>query len=228
MLQKCFFDGISRNTFWTSKKNRRVLNVKFNTNLNFALICNNFFGVCEINPTDNVNLSAWGVWAHSCLPNDFRDFLYKFYFNKLGINARTVHFGGASSACTFCEITAAGMAPLHNESFMHLFFYCPPVKFLQEQIQAILFDFLVIPDPALFWFGVAVPNKITFYIIAMVQFMIWKCKLRKTIPKANWCLGEAIFLLDSVISTNSSLEYELFHTNHNLYRIWRGLRATRW
>jgi hypothetical protein len=188
------FDGVKKNlaehfsSFKKgSKKNRLILNAKFNVNLNSALIRNNFLGVCELNPTVNVNTLAWGLWAHSCLPNDFRDFLNKFYFNKLGINARTVHFGGASSACTFCEIIADGMAPLHSESFRHLFFDCPPVKFVLEQIQEMLFDFFEIPDLALFWFGIAVPNKITLYILSMIQFMIWKCKLRKIIPKVNWC-----------------------------------------
>ena len=38
------------------------------------------------------NVSAF--WSITALPNKFREFLFKFFNNRLGLNARTVHFGG--------------------------------------------------------------------------------------------------------------------------------------
>ena len=43
-----------------------------------------------------------GIWNLSFIPNKLRDFIFKFYNNKLGLNTRTSHFGGDTRACTFC------------------------------------------------------------------------------------------------------------------------------
>ena len=56
--------------------------------------------VCDCSLIENT-LALWSIPA---LPNSFREFLFKFFNNKLGLNLRTAHFGGDTRFCTFCLI----------------------------------------------------------------------------------------------------------------------------
>ena len=39
------------------------------------------------------------LWCTTALPSNFREFLFKFYNNRLGLNVRTCHFGGDTRYC---------------------------------------------------------------------------------------------------------------------------------
>ena len=77
------------------------------------------------------NVSAF--WSITALPNKFREFLFKFFNNRLGLNVRTVHFGGETHFCTFCLLENS---PLMDESFDHLFYSCHTVKLIHERIES--------------------------------------------------------------------------------------------
>ena len=72
-----------------------------------------------------------GIWNLSFIPNKLRDFIFKFYNNKLGLNTRTSHFGGDTRACTFCSLLKRDDT---DETFAHLFYDCPAVELLHSSI----------------------------------------------------------------------------------------------
>jgi plasmid maintenance system antidote protein VapI len=44
------------------------------------------------------------LWDMSCLTNNFREFLFKFFHNRLGLNTRVSHFTEKTRWCTFCNL----------------------------------------------------------------------------------------------------------------------------
>ena len=72
-----------------------------------------------------------GIWNYSFIPNKLRDFIFKFYNNKPGINTRTLHFGGSTRACTFCFLLRRDDT---DETFAHLFYDCPVVEQIHSSI----------------------------------------------------------------------------------------------
>lgn len=153
----------STNTFF------RLTNLVYDTDLNF---CN--------------NISAWNL---SYLSNRTRTFLFKFYYNYLGLNVRTSHFAANQSrGCFFC--THAGIIPTPDEDFAHLFRDCPTTK---NWHSAFLLEFFRHPvdtlqSESLFWFlGILSPASANFNIIVFLsallfQYCIWEEKLRKRRP----------------------------------------------
>jgi hypothetical protein len=122
------------------KGSKRIRNVitdkKYSDNILPALI-NNYCNIADVQSdvqSDFFSNVPWFCWSLPFLANDFREFLYKYFYNKLGINSRTFHFGGETKNCTFCTIVVRGMGPVPKESFKHLFFECPPVTYCREQI----------------------------------------------------------------------------------------------
>jgi hypothetical protein len=71
-------------------------------------------------------------WNKSYMSSHINMFKFKFYNNTLGLNSRVVHFNNEIDAgCTFCKIT--GPFPVLSETFMHIFFECPNVfKIIQN------------------------------------------------------------------------------------------------
>ena len=78
------------------------------------------------------------LWNLTFIPNKLRDFIFKFYNNRLGINTRTSHFGANTRNCTFCAILGTHT---HDEPFIHLFFECEVVTNIQNSLDRNLFSF---------------------------------------------------------------------------------------
>ena len=89
-------------------------------------------------PDANTIGNFLSLWNLTFIPNKLRDFIFKFYNNRLGINTRTSHFGGNTRNCTFCTILGNHT---HDESFIHLFFECEVVKNIQNSLDRNLFSF---------------------------------------------------------------------------------------
>jgi hypothetical protein len=123
-----------------SRKNRLVLDKKFCNNNILPSVVNDFAEVAGIYIQDSCNLTIFGIWGKSFLPTEFRDFLYKYFFNKLGLKTRTSHFAETNRKCTFCEIISQDLSPVNDESFHHLFVVCPTVLHVHEQIIGAVFD----------------------------------------------------------------------------------------
>ena len=105
----------------------------------------------EIPPRTTVS-NFVGIWNLSFIPNKLRDFIFKFYNNKLGLNTRTSHFGGDTRACTFCFLLKRDDT---DETFAHLFYDCPAVEQIHSSIDRNLFNFILetTSDKKARWFG---------------------------------------------------------------------------
>jgi hypothetical protein len=63
----------------------------------------NFLGVPILE--ESILRACWSAWNRNYFGNRHREFLFKFYNNILGVNARVAHFvAGYSAECTVCFI----------------------------------------------------------------------------------------------------------------------------
>ena len=166
------------------------------------------------------------LWSLPALPNRFREFLFKYFNNRLGINSRTAHFGGDTRYCTFCLIDNY---PLVDESFIHLFYNCRTVRLVQERIESSVLD--IDNAEKVQWFGYPsglLKNKFYILFFLCVQYFIWQSKLRNTLPKVDYILGEAIQLIDNLSGLNPGILSDKDSYMCILSRHWDRLRARRW
>ena len=128
-----------------------------------------------------------GIWNLSFIPNKLRDFIFKFYNNKLGLNTRTSHFGGDTRACTFCFLLKRDDT---DETFAHLFYDCPVVEQIHSSIDRHLFNFMheTTSDKKARWFGcnlMETKNLFLRLFFLTIQYFIWGAKLGKFIPPSD-------------------------------------------
>jgi hypothetical protein len=99
-------------------------------NIPSVLPFKNLVGILAI---EEKNLKAMlGSWNFSGQSNLMREFLYKFFYNQLGLNTRVSHFvANFPRHCTLCSV-ARVPAPIPDETFKHLFFECPTARNLQS------------------------------------------------------------------------------------------------
>jgi hypothetical protein len=125
------------------------------------------------------------MWTRTGLNNRVRTFIFKFYNNLLGLNTRLSHFViNQSRNCAFCTGTPD---PVPDETFLHLFFYCPATRqwhdsFLSKyvilpadinRVQRLqLIFFCILPNTTR-------DNLFLAFSIILFQFCIWEEKLRK-------------------------------------------------
>ncbi len=94
-----------------------------------------FLELTELPQQDFDNLEKLAQsWNYSTYPNMLKDFLYKFIYNRLLINTRLYHIvtdETVSRECTFC--VASKSLPAPEETFKHLFWYCPITAHLRNK-----------------------------------------------------------------------------------------------
>jgi hypothetical protein len=70
---------------------------------------------------ESVLKHCWSAWNHTYFNNQQREFLFKFFNNILGLNARVTHFVQNHSAeCSIC-IANNEPRPVQAEFFLHTF-----------------------------------------------------------------------------------------------------------
>ena len=141
-------------------------------------------------PSDDFLSKILNLWTLPYLKNRFREFIYKFYNNKLGLNQRTAHFLGNSPNCTFCDINGF---PEQIESFHHLFYSCPTVIAIQHSLDTVMLNPGLETDneKKSRWFGCGSfqhENKFIRLVHLSLQFFIWECKLKRVIPTSDFIL----------------------------------------
>jgi hypothetical protein len=73
------------------------------------------------------------MWANTALGNSTRTFIFKLHNNTAGYNLAVSHFVRVHSPnCTFCDLFE--IPEEHNETPFHLFFQCPAVENLTNNI----------------------------------------------------------------------------------------------
>ena len=190
-----------------------------------------FFGLLDLDiPTDD-NLSKFlDLWTLHYLNNKFREFIFKFYNNKLGLNQRTAHFLGTSNNCTFCDINGFND---QVESFIHLFYSCPTVIAIRNSLDNIILNPVheTENEKKSRWFGcgfLQVENRFIRLVHLSLQFFIWESKLKRILPTSEFILGETIEMLDIACSCNTDLQFDRVNYNCNLTRVWDTIRARIW
>jgi hypothetical protein len=163
-----------------------------------------------------------GLWACSFLKNELREFIFKFYNNSLGINTRVSHFvDNVSRNCTFCSLKNVN----HNdETFVHLFINCEQLISLRSTLYDQLFRDLNLDQAGkkMLWLGFP-PLTITDTALAsisilLIQFLLWKNKLKKKIPVLNRVKSELFLELRALYK----IKRELFSYDIN-YALSRNI-----
>ena len=159
-----------------------------------------------------------------------REFIYKFYNNKLGLNQRTAHFLGNSPNCTFCDINGF---PDQIESFHHLFYSCPTVIAIHHSLNTVMLNPGLESDneKKSWWFGCGSfqnENKFIRLVHLSLQYFIWECKLKHVLPTGDFILGETIEMLDIGCSLRLDLESDKNNYDCNLSRVWDTIRVRIW
>jgi hypothetical protein len=158
-----------------------------------------------------------GLWNRSFLQNEMREFLFKEHNNCLGLNNRTVHFlANTNDKCSFCRII--NPETTQKESFRHLFFDCPITR-------TALYGFIHLSrlqiqrnDPNLkniFWYGKTNTTECTdlLLIFEIFRYCIWKCKLRKTIPRSLDITDTVSTILGTVLKIRPKIKDKMRNNN---------------
>jgi hypothetical protein len=219
-----FFAGFKKG----SKQCRKVLQKIDNSG--FDTVMESFLNINNLNSIEKqIFSSSLGLWNLHCIPNGLREFIFKFYHNRLPLNHRISNYTDVSRWCTFCNIIGYGMGPFDNETFSHFFVSCPSVLAVHRRVDE---DLLALdPDPGqgqARWTGLGNDNLFVRLFFLTVQYKIWECRLKKVVPNANYCIGEAIYTLDHACKVNKKLNDSLNSLLCPLSRLWTRLTRPRW
>jgi hypothetical protein len=210
-----------------SKPIRNVLSVKSGINV-LNSVANAFSTVTSIaNLSEKMLSENLELWNVSHFPNSFCDFIFKFYHNRLGLNTRISHFTDNNRWCTFCAIVGRNLGPFPDETFTHIFFECPTVAKIHDDIKSSLLPDTVNADKP-FWLGLNHDNIFVRCFILAVQYQIWSCKLSMRLPESNYCAGEAVYSICHALKANKKLKQALTNIDCPLSRLWDRLCAPRW
>jgi hypothetical protein len=128
-------------------------------------------------------VSLWNTYG---IPHTVGSFIFKFYNNILGTNARLFHFvPGISKNCTLCSLK--NIPNPESENFLHIFFNCPVVTQWNNAFLTKYFPEIQLPTDRekkmlLFLGRVPVPHGTNNFIaltILIFQFCVWEAKLKK-------------------------------------------------
>jgi exonuclease III len=167
------------------------------------------------------------VWNFFSFPNTFREFLFKFFHNRLPVNNRLANYADVAKSCTFCSIIGRDLGPVDNETFIHLFLECPTTKKIHEDVEKTLFD--LEPDRTKKrWLGTGNVDFFSKIFFLTVQFFIWESKSRCQLPDANWCVGESIYLIDTAMKRNKKIKNCFLLLKSPISRLWARFCRPRW
>jgi len=171
------------------RKCRLLLASGRNDDISQQTTCKTFFRLLNIEYIGNKAFSsAISWWNFNRLPNRVRMFAFKFFNNILGLNTRTSHFAANPTRnCQFCLLVNNVNTP--DETFMHLFLYCPTVRAWHDNfIQKYFNNLNLSPDDRIKFFNLGilpnsnVPNIAVLSVVLLLQYCIWEEKLRKRNP----------------------------------------------
>jgi hypothetical protein len=158
-----------------------------------------------------------GLWNRSFLQNEMREFLFKEHNNCLGLNNRTVHFlANTNDKCSFCRII--NPETTQKESFRHLVFDCPITRTALNGFIHLSRLQIQRNDPNLkniFWYGKTNTIECTdlLLIFEIFRYCIWKCKIRKTIPRSLDITDTVSTILGTVLKIRPKIR-EKMRNNH--------------
>jgi hypothetical protein len=197
-----------------SRPYRRILEYNINSkeSLSQSNTVTTFFRLLNTEIFDETLLKkSWGMWNHTFFLNFQREFLFKYFNNILGINARVSKFvAGHPSECTFC-IASGEPLPIYTEGFVHLFFECQYSEKYRSMAEADFFPEIAGESEQkrkIFWILGLVPDangngyKSNLFMQSTVltfNFLLWKMKLGKSM------IPVSIFKSDLIYTTRCLL-----------------------
>ena len=173
----------------------------------------------QLQQQENVNINQLiSFWNYSGLGNRCREFAFKFFSNKLGLNIRVCNFvQGVDAECTLC---AAGLepAPRNAESFLHLFFECAHAGKFRESVVQTFFPLVGDCTPLekkLFWMcgtlsynNQGIKNSFVTAMVLTTNFMIWEMKLQKSLLPISIFKENLKFEMKKILSRSAFLREE--------------------
>jgi Reverse transcriptase (RNA-dependent DNA polymerase) len=147
-----------------------------------------FFGLIGLPIAEENQLAQlYQIWALHFLPNKFRDFVFKFTNNILGLNVRVVHFTERNDrGCTFCAYNKVQNPP--DEVFRHLFYDCNSTQVVLRKFYNKFFQDLGLGAEGQrnLWFGIAPPQvkdkTLLSITVLYIQYLVWDAKLKTRSP----------------------------------------------
>jgi hypothetical protein len=185
-----------------------------------------FFAIIGLEKVEySILRKIWGTWNFSCFGNKCREFLFKYFNNCLGINARVCKFvRGYEAECSFC-IMGREPAPQNAETFAHLFFECPHSGKYRNVLESDFFPEVrncPVIERKRFWFLGLIPSGDGFEYNSFVSaallygnFLIWQLKLSKVLDpvgvfKENFIFGVTNMLKRSKVLRDAKDEANYF------------------
>jgi hypothetical protein len=202
-----FFEGFKKG----SKSIRSVLTAGSTFDITKLKTVQSFFRITSLNIPDfspaEIKIQ-FSLWAHTGLKMHFRDFLFKFYNNILGINTRVSHFvADISRNCTFCTLSDT----VNDETFEHLFFMCEKITHLRDRMYGEFFADLGqdISTKKNLFFGFPPARirdgKLAAVTALLMQYSIWNFKKKKKIPTYTVIKYDVLSNLKTLYSIDKSL-----------------------
>jgi hypothetical protein len=149
-------------------------------------------------------------WWQSYYSSEMRTFLFKFYHNVLGLNARVHHYNpDRNEACTFC--TKKKIFPADRETFNHFFWHCPVTNVVLTEFFTANIRFNV--GMTEFFFGLDDNNhycESLMLVFDILKFTLWQMKIRKSIPNKHNQSNDFRYLLDIILGSNNKIR-EVFN-----------------
>ncbi len=158
-------------------------------------------------------------WDFHALPNNVREFLFKFRNNYLPLNTRVSNFvENIDRSCTFCNLT--NIHPVQEETFLHLFFDCNHTQSLMSCFIAdILYEFrnMSNDEKKVFFLKEEQPNEIfSNYFILMAKFLflflLWDSKTKKRLYSWLTMKNDLFYMLCSMQLYGSYTVIQLSYT----------------
>ena len=168
-----------------------------------------------------INLALWNTYR---FPNRLKIFTFKFYNNLLGTGNRVVHFNPTAEIwCVFCYNKPSLPAPI--ESFSHVFFDCPEVNKLLQNIydKYLLLDL----NRNNYFTGEFCERKddnhaLTSFL-TILRYCIWQFRLQKRSLNFTAFDYEFTYTLDAILISNKKLAGKINNCNFiDYYRNGHG------
>jgi hypothetical protein len=160
------------------------------------------------------NLKKWNC---GFFPNDLREFIFKEINNCLPLGNRIGNYiENVNEQCSFCRI----INPETNqrENFNHIFLDCPVTRTALNGFLRLNRGWIQGNYPELkqaYWYGI-VNGKLDrnmSMIFTLFRFCIWKCKIRKKIPRAIEIFNLVSTLLRLITSQRPKIHQSILHNN---------------
>jgi len=168
-------------------------------------------------------IASWNTFS---IPNNLREFIFKFFTNSLAINTRLAHFAAnVSRECTFCTLKG----DVTDETFLHLFFECNTVRELQRKFCDEFLAELVnnnIDYKILMLTGTKENNSFNnflFFSILVLQFKIWDFKIKKKIPTYYTFRMGVIDTIANIYKTCALMQQDRRDLNYKLCRDFEAI-----